>query len=139
VPRFLLDTDHITLLSHHHQPLLKQLGRVPAGDVATSAVTVEEVLRGRLAALAKARTGPARIGHYAYLLVSLQLFAQLVLVTYDQAAENEFQRLFALRLRIGTQDLKIAAVALAHNLTLLTRNRRHFGLVSGLRLDDWSV
>jgi tRNA(fMet)-specific endonuclease VapC len=35
--------------------------------------------------------------------------------------------------------LKIAAVALANNIVLLTRNRRDFSRIPGLRIDDWSV
>jgi tRNA(fMet)-specific endonuclease VapC len=44
-----------------------------------------------------------------------------------------------LRLKVGTQDLKIAAIALAYNIVLLTRNRRDFGRIPGLRIDDRSV
>ena len=56
-------------------------------------------------------------------------------VPFDQASENHFQQLAALKLRVGSQDLKIAAVALANNLTLLTCNRRDFGRIPGLALD----
>jgi hypothetical protein len=44
-----------------------------------------------------------------------------------------------LRLRVGTQHLKIAAIALANHVTLLTRNRRDFARIPGLGVDDWSV
>jgi len=60
-------------------------------------------------------------------------------VPFDAACENQFQQLRALRLRVGTQDLKIAAVALANQLVVLTRNRRDFGRIPGLAVDDWSV
>ena len=80
-----------------------------------------------------------RVLHYGHLHSSVQLFCRSNLVPYDQAAEAQFQHLLGLRLRVGTQDLKIAAIALANNLTLLTRNRGDFGRVPGLALDDWSV
>src|SRR5437763_6668706 len=111
--RYLLDTDHLTLLQHRHQPLLQHLVVAPLADVGTSIVNVEEVLRGRLARVARARDGPSRILEYRDLLSSTHLFAQLPLVAYDQAAEGEFQQLLGLRLRVGSQDLKIAAIALA--------------------------
>jgi tRNA(fMet)-specific endonuclease VapC len=36
-------------------------------------------------------------------------------------------------------DLMIAAVALVHNLTLVTHNRADYQHIPGLRLDDWLV
>jgi tRNA(fMet)-specific endonuclease VapC len=99
---------------------------------------MEEVLRGRLAALSGRLTGPQRIQRYAWLAGSVQSMQRFRVVPFDTAAEAEFQRLLASGVRVGTQDLKIAAVALAANLTVLTRNR-DFGLVPGLTLDGWSV
>jgi tRNA(fMet)-specific endonuclease VapC len=61
------------------------------------------------------------------------------IVAYDQPGEDEFLRIQYLRTPVGTQDLKIAAITLANKLTVLTRNRRHFGLVPGLVFDDWSL
>jgi tRNA(fMet)-specific endonuclease VapC len=40
---------------------------------------------------------------------------------------------------IGSYDLQIAAIALAHNLTLVTHNTREFWRVDGLKLEDWEV
>ncbi len=111
----------------------------PPDAVGVSAITVEESLRGRLAALARARDGATRIRRYAALLGTIQLFQKFPLISFDQAAENQFQQLLALRSGVGTQDLKIAAVALANHLTLLTRNRRDFARVPGLLQDDWSL
>lgn len=38
---------------------------------------------------------------------------------------------------IGENDLKIAATALHHKLTVVTRNVRHFSRVPGLIVEDW--
>lgn len=50
----------------------------------------------------------------------------------------------ALRLRrlgkpIGDMDLLIGSTALRHNLSVLTNNRRHFGLIDGLALESWQA
>lgn len=111
----------------------------PPDAVGVSAVTAEETLRGRLAGLSQARYGSQRIVRYRLLLESLDLLSQFSLVLYDLASENHFQHLRSLRLNVGAQDLKIAAVSLANNIVLLTRNRRDFGRIPGLQIDDWSV
>ncbi len=137
--RFLFDTDHLTLFEVHHPPIIQRLAMQPTGSVGISAVTVEESLRGRLATLARARDSQKRINQYAQLLATIRVFSQLPLVPFDSACESQYQRLLLLRLRVGTQDLKIAAVALTNNLTLLTRNRVDFSRIPGLFFDDWSV
>lgn len=109
-----------------------------AGAVGISVVTIEESLRGRLARIARAgECGVTRIRQYALLAQTIQVFLQFSIVPYDQSAEAWFQRLR--QVRIGTQDRKIASIALASNLILVTRNRRDFSRVPGLTLDDWSV
>jgi tRNA(fMet)-specific endonuclease VapC len=106
--------------------------------VAVSVVTVEEMLRGRLAILARRSGGEARVHAYTKLLETVLFFITIPVVPFDIAGEQQFQALRALRLRVGSRDLRIAATALVHNVVLVTRNRRDFEHVSGLRLDDWS-
>ncbi|HSR69621.1 MAG TPA: type II toxin-antitoxin system VapC family toxin [Acidobacteriota bacterium] len=40
--------------------------------------------------------------------------------------------------RLEDFDLAIAATALAHNLTLVSNNIRHFDRIDGLRLESWA-
>ena len=40
---------------------------------------------------------------------------------------------------IGPYDLQIAAIARAHDLTLVTHNIREFSRVPGLTLEDWEM
>ncbi len=137
--RFLFDTDHVTLYQHGHSLVVKRFSANPLGSIGVSAMGVEEALRGRLAMLARPFSGPRRIQAYARLVTTVHLFLQLPIVAFDQGSETLFQQFRTARLRVGTQDLKIAAVALANNLTLLTRNRVDFSRVPGLLIDDWSI
>jgi len=137
--QFLLDTDHLTLYERGHPTFVARVDAQPLTAVGLSAVTVEEALRGRLAVVARARDGSSRVRSYGQLLGTVQLLTEFVLVPFDQASEVEFQQLLGQRLRLGTQDLKIAAITLAHQLTLVTRNRQDFSRVPGLGLQDWSV
>ena len=136
--RVLLDTDHVSLHERGHLPLRARLVSIPSEEVAVSVVTVEEMLRGRLAILARRSEGEARVHAYTKLLETVQFFSTIPVVPFDIACEQQFQALRALRLRIGSRDLRIAATALVHNVVLVTRNRRDFEHVPGLRLDDWS-
>ncbi len=137
--RYLLDTDHVSLQERGHAPLLARLAAVAPETVAVSEVTVAEMLRGRLAILAKRTEGEAVAHAYAKLMETVRFFASVPVVPFDTTAEQCFRELRERRLRIGTQDLRIAATALAHGLTVVTRNRRDFERVPGLTLEDWSV
>ena len=137
--RFLFDTDHLTLYQYKHPPLMRHIASHPPGVFGISPIAIEEILSGRLAILSRPLGGTALIQAYERLVAAVQMLQLFAVVPFDQTSENEFQQLRASRLRIGSQDLKIAAVALVNQLTLLSRNRRDFGRIAGLMLDDWSV
>jgi tRNA(fMet)-specific endonuclease VapC len=40
---------------------------------------------------------------------------------------------------IGNNDLHIAAIAMANNLTLITHNTREFSRIDNLKLEDWEI
>ncbi len=137
--RYLLDTDHLTLVEHVHVLVWRRLLQQPVGSVGITAVTVEEYLRGRLAVLARNQVGARQVQAYANLVAALDLLAQFPVAGFDQTCDARFQQLRQLRLRIGSQDLRIAATALVRGMILVTRNRRDFSQIPGLLLDDWSV
>jgi len=136
--RVLLDTDHVSLHERGHLPLRARLASFPPEAVAVSVVMVEEMLRGRLAILARRAEGEARVHAYAKWLETVLFFSTIPVVPFDMACEQQLQVLRSLRLRVGSRDPRIAATALVHNVVLITRNRRDFEQVPGLMLDDWS-
>ncbi len=60
------------------------------------------------------------------------------MLPYTAAADALFKAWRAAKVRIGTQDLRIAAICFAHGATLVTRNARDYTQVPGLILDVWA-
>ncbi len=60
---------------------------------------------------------------------------------FDDAAALQYGMIRSLLERLGTpigpNDLMIAAIGMANDLTVVTRNTREFGRVVGLRVDQW--
>ncbi len=77
----------------------------------------------------------------ANLALLARFFSQFESLPFNDAAAEAYGRLRAELDRrgtpIGPNDLMIAAIALAHDLTLVTHNTSEFGRVPGLRLEDW--
>lgn len=136
---FLFDTDHLTLYQHKHPPLMQRIALQPADSVAICPINIEESMRGRLGPLGRVLTGVKHVQAYAHLVAAEDVFRLFPLVPFDRASESQFQHLRAALPRVGTLDLKIAAIALTNGLMVLTRNRSDFGRVPGLVLEDWSV
>jgi len=70
-----------------------------------------------------------------------QFLAAAEVLPFDSAAGRRAAELRHVLERrgegIGPLDTLIAATALSHNATLVTRNLREFGRVQGLKLVDW--
>ncbi len=61
-----------------------------------------------------------------------------MLLDDDLEADRRFEALRRQGIRIGSQDLRIAAIALTQDATVVTRNHRDFNMVPALLLADWS-
>jgi len=139
---FVLDTDHMSALewgsAGKGQRLIARLNNLRVGEAATTIITFEEQARGWLSVLARSRALDEQVEAYGRLKQLLGNYLKIEVLDFDEPAAAEFERLRGLRLRIGTMDLKIAAIALAQSATVLTRNVKDFGLVPGLRVEDWT-
>ncbi|WP_395144690.1 type II toxin-antitoxin system VapC family toxin [Armatimonas sp.] len=107
--------------------------------MATTIISYEEQTRGWLARIASLSDASLQAVHYLQLKRQLQNYCRVAVVDFDQQAVQEFMTLRQAKLRLGTMDLKIAAIALAHRATLLTRNSSDFGKVPNLTIEDWSI
>jgi tRNA(fMet)-specific endonuclease VapC len=138
-----LDTDHVSVMEWSDGPaqqnLLRRLSVLPPDDVSTTIVTYEEQTRGWMAYAARARTTAQQIEAYRKLERHLDLYRHSQVLGFGKRAGAAFEHLRGLRLRIGAMDLKIAAIALAHDATVLTRNLKDFSRVPGLHAEDWTV
>ena len=135
---FVLDTDHLSLYQRGVEPLLSKLISHPSKELAITIVTVEGQLRGRLAQIRKATTAAHLSERYRWLGETVDQLARLPVVYFDDKATALYEKLRSQKLRIGTQDLRIASIVLSHNAVLLTRNSQDFSRVPSLQLDDWT-
>ena len=78
-----------------------------------------------------------QIAAYQRLIRQVEVFASWLVLPWDEDAANHFDSLKSLRQQVGTQDLKIACICLAHDTTLLTRNLADFKPIPGLRVANW--
>ena len=132
---YLLDTD---ILSNLLKPvpstsLISKMASVPTQQQFTSSITLGELVYG--AHRQRLRTGA--------LLEQLDriLLRNRRVLSFDTEAARRYGDLRAQLERLGMPladaDLRIAAIALTHSLTMVTGNVRHFRRVPGLTVENW--
>lgn len=129
---YLLDTNAwIQFLNVPNAPVTKRLAQLHPDDVRLCSVVMAELYFGACKS-SRSEGNLARLE---------QLFMQFSCVGFDELAAYQYGRIRAeLEVRgtpIGGNDLLIAAIALAHDLVLVTHNTREFGRVEGLVIEDW--
>jgi tRNA(fMet)-specific endonuclease VapC len=138
----ILDTDHMSMLQRggsEGRRIRLRLLTLPPGDVSTTIISYEEQTRGWLARIARLSSLEQQATDYSELKKLLRNYCNIGVRDFEAGAINEFRRLQTMRVRVGTMDLKIAAITLANNATLLTRNSADFGKVPAFRTEDWSA
>ena len=140
--KFVLDTDHMSLLewgSDEAAQLRERLADCEEGEVATTIINYEEQMRGWMAYLAGARSLDEQVEAYRRLRSHLENYRQIPVLDFDDVAAGVYEELRRARIRVGTMDLKIAAIVMSLDGTLLSRNRRDFEKVPGLKMEDWTI
>jgi len=139
VSKYILDTDHVTLFQHNHPKITQRAKTVGGANIFVTTVTLEEQFRGRLAAIARVATQPQKLAiAYENLRKTLVYFCNINLLDFDDAAYSCYQNLRQQKIKIGTQDLRIASVVLANEAIVVTRNYKDFSKVPNLSLEDWT-
>jgi tRNA(fMet)-specific endonuclease VapC len=136
----LLDTDHFSVLTDARHALHGSLtSRLEASNesLAIPIVSVEEQLRAWLAQVRRLPDVEKQIFPYDRLIRLLDTLSAWDIARWSEPAAIEFKQLRKQRVRIGTQDLKIAAIAIANDALLLSANLQDFNQVPGLRVEDW--
>ena len=132
--KYLLDTDICVFLMSGREPNVHiRMQATSAVDIAISTVTKGEMYSGAARSQHPVRTRQRQV----------DFFMRYISLPFDDAAADEYGRVDGLLkgrgMNIGPLDAQIAAIALVHNLTLVTHNTRHFSRIPRLTLEDWAV
>jgi len=132
--KYLLDTNTcIRYLNGTSQAVADRLNAQDESAVAVCSVVKAELFFGAMRSRNPVQT-----------LADQQRFLSLfVSLPFDDRAAEHYGRIRASLTNAGTpiggNDLLIASIALAHNLTVVTHNIREFSRVADLQIEDWEA
>lgn len=130
--KYLLDTNTcIRYLNRRSTSIIRRMDAESPDDIVVCSVTRAELIFGAMKSKDPEKTRS----------VQHEFLEPLATLPFDDAAAEYYGRIRAqLEMAgtpIGPNDLLIAAIALTHNLTVVTHNTREFSRVNELKLEDW--
>ncbi|GAP94620.1 hypothetical protein NIES2104_11310 [Leptolyngbya sp. NIES-2104] len=136
-----MDTDHVSLILRGDVRLKQQVEQ--HAEACTTVITVQEVFNGWIPLINQAKPTADFVTLYSYVTKLTEYLKQTGILSFDQDADECFRFLLQqnppLRKARLQRDMRIAAIALSQDATVVTRNQRDFGQVPGLKLVDWSI
>ncbi len=135
---WVLDTDMLTLWFRGRETIASCVATTPPQQLAVTIITVEEILRGWYTQVRQARDDPQLARAYQALQETVEFTRGIQLLPFDLPGIRRYRQLRTHHRRIGTNDLRIAAIVLEQQGILVTRNTTDFADIPGLQLDDWS-
>jgi tRNA(fMet)-specific endonuclease VapC len=136
--RYALDTDHVTFYLRGHPRVVTRLQATPLPQLTVPIVTIQELLAGWLPHVTRRRPSAQYIPYYHEMSRAMDFFCALSRLDFDARAATEYSRLRTAYPRLGTNDLRIAAIAFVHQACVVTANTADFGQIAGLTVEDWS-
>lgn len=135
---FLWDANILRYYAEGHPMLRVNLSRRTLAEIALPSVVVAEVLRGRCEYALKAPPSEAPLAHQLLLETQQMLWGFNILVFDKPSAEAMFSLQKRAKAHKRYADMMIAAMALAGNHVVVTRNMRHFtDLLPPSQINNW--
>jgi tRNA(fMet)-specific endonuclease VapC len=138
----ILDTNHLTVIQRQNEPAYSHLRIRLHQAVSEVGTTIVRQCRRANARLARCHSSlqefEQEIVAYRQLRLLFTFFSNLPVLNFDELAAVQFSKLQRGRVRLGSMDLKIAAIALSQDALLLSRNLKDFRQVPGLLVQDWT-
>ncbi len=131
---YLFDTDVLSNIVKRNpsQILLRKLEKLPKALQHTSAINVGEIYYGANRSNRKDQIIKA---------FEARVFPQLNIIAFDETGGKLFGEFRATLEKQGIvcsePDLRIAAIAIQHDLILITGNIKHFNKIPGLSIENW--
>ncbi|MBC1239978.1 type II toxin-antitoxin system VapC family toxin [Nostoc sp. 2RC] len=136
---WVLDTDHVSLLQRGHPLVVSKIAAVNPDEIAVTVITIVEQMYGRLDVIKRAKSKQELVTAYALLRETFNRLCQANILDFNEAAFDIYNELLKQKIRVGTQDLRIAAIVLSLNGTVVTRNLKDYEKVPNLKIVDWSI
>ncbi len=134
---YLLDSDSASLALNGNERVRGRI-QAQAPDVWLSVIAAEEMTRGMLGLINKNRDKASLTADYNFLTRLLNYFCEYRIHPYDNQAALVYASFSAQVKRVGPQDCRIAASAIAAEWIVVTANRKDFSRIPGVQFEDWS-
>ncbi len=127
-----LESDFLIAFLRRNEAAIDKMKILIAGneELCFTPITATELFQG--AAYSKSADAEAKVEE---LLSTMQLLDFDLLAA--KKAGNIIARLSKCGEQIGDMDSLIAAIAIRHNQTILTRNKKHFARIPGAKITEW--
>jgi tRNA(fMet)-specific endonuclease VapC len=135
---WVLDTDMLTLWLRGQEAVAARVATIPPQQLAVTIITMEEILGGWYTQIRQARNDQQLARAYQALQQAIEFTRSIQILPFDLPGIRRYRQLRTHHRRIGTNDLRIAAIVLEQHGILVTRNTIDFANVLGLQIDDWS-
>lgn len=138
---FLLDSDIVSLYFHYrrqHPILENRILRTSPELIWISTVSVAELMAGSLALIQRENKAGRGVRGHQLLHDNVTLLPFFQILPFDEADNRRYRSLPAAVRRTGRNDCRIAAQAIEHNFTVVTRNLRDFDRIPGVQTSDWT-
>jgi tRNA(fMet)-specific endonuclease VapC len=110
----------------------------PKTDIAVAVISIEEQLTGWYTYVRRAKKPADLASAYDKLAKNVECLAGLRILPLTLPAIARYEQLKKLKLGVRKPDLRIAAIVLEHDATIVTRNVQDFQRVPGLKIENWA-